>query len=872
MYSDRIRRFALEHDINELLLRFDADFDIPLEHGLAIGILRMRDAFAGVGHGPAVRVGAYWCDIVRSDVEYDLLDGLRLVEASRAEAERLWDSWRRGEVPSGDIFTRYVTARWFDGTGKIRYRLGSYARARMSFETAVEVAADSGLWWCLPDLRSNFLRARFEELRQTTGTELLERHLDDLVNELVKARDRTLEIGRAHRIEPVLAATAAEPRTREFLRGYSSLLHNIAVALKEKGRRDDSWAASVEALEISRGLKDGYRAGQSLNHQAQIDAGHASALYEELLEGEWQRGKRIARQNLARLHGGLEGATEIRELLGELNDDQAGGRGAGVDIDIHAYTVRLYDEIISGAAGDIDSERYRALREDVANQRLEMARSVRRAVAMPAYKRAYASAIRPSYLERVAGLLATGDLPDGTLEEAFGLTEESSARELLDMLSSSTLPRLGPPRSAAAPAAPVPAPPEPEEPASKGIHRRGTLRRTGTQDLDAEFRELTSRETEFEEQFLRRPLETAPYDPEIAHRVRMYAVNNPGTCVVRYFSYGRRQATTLGAFVFRGNSLDCVTGIPYEELRELADGLSTERAPDKSESERIWDLLVEPVWEHVTAAGDPRHLVVIPADDVFAVPIHVASPRGEHGMPLAARVPLSHSVSATAFVGRGRHLLKRQPVSPTDELAAIVVADGLVTGEELLDTGWPEERIVVAGDVPAGLRGRVRRHDADWAGLEAVSAVKPEFFVYAGHGRYNPIFGQLGPSLELRDSFLTQYDVALRLRLPRNKLTILGACLAGQAAQTGGGDVVGFLRSLVAAGAGAIGLPLWSVANVAMVHTVRALLRGSRAALSATDEGFDVVEALHAHYREICQNRNLDFETRVEYMPISLYL
>ncbi len=868
MYSDQIRRFAMAHDINELLLRFDADFDIPLEHGLAIGILRMRDAFAGVGHGPAVRVGAYWCDIVRADVEYDLLDGLRLVEASRPDAERLRDSWLRGEIPAEDTFTRYVTARWFDGTGKIRYRLGSYARARMSFETAVEVAAESGLWWCLPDLRSNFLRAGFEELRQTTGTEILERHLDDLVNELVRARDETLEVGRAHRIGPAVAATTEKARTREFLRGYSSLLHNIAVALKEQGHRDDSWSASVEALEISRGLKDGYRAGQSLNHQAQIDADRASALYVELLEGEWQRGKRIARQNLARLRGGLRGATEIRALLDELNDDPAGGRGAGVDIDIHAYTVRLYDDIVSGAAGDIEPDRYRGLLDDVSNQRLEMARSVRRAVAMPAYKRAYASAIRPSYLERVAGLVDAGDLPDNTVEEAFGLTEESSARELLDMLSSSTLPQLGPPASGPAPARRA----RDETAVPEETRRRGTLRRTGTQDQDAEYRELTSREAEFEEQFLRQPLETAPYDPEIAHRVRMYAVNNPGTCVVRYFSYGRRKATSLGAFVFRGNNLNCVTGIPYEDVRDLAHGLSTERAPSKSESERIWKLLVEPVWEHVTEGGDPRHLVVIPADDVFAVPIHIASPRGEHGLPLAGRVPLSHSVSATAFVGRGRHLLKRQPVSPADELAAIVVADDLVTGEELLDTRWPEDRIVIAGDVPAGLRGRVRRHDADWAGLAAVSAVKPEFFVYAGHGRYNPTFGQLGPSLELRGSFLTQYDVALRLRLPRNKLTILGACLAGQAAQTGGGDVVGFLRSLIAAGAGAIGLPLWSVTDVAMVRTVRALLRSSRDALTATDAGFDVVAELHKHYREICQDRNLDFATKVECMPISLYL
>jgi hypothetical protein len=229
-------------------------------------------------------------------------------------------------------------------------------------------------------------------------------------------------------------------------------------------------------------------------------------------------------------------------------------------------------------------------------------------------------------------------------------------------------------------------------------------------------------------------------------------------------------------------------------------------------------------------------------------------------------------VSATAFVARGRHLLKRQPVAPDDDLAAVVVADpNGVSGDEICGTGWAPEHMIVVGDRPAGLDGVTEYHEADLDGITAISARKPEFFVYAGHGDFLPTYRELGPFLELKDNFLTQYDVALRLRLPRNRLTVLGACLAGQGAQTAGGDVVGFLRSLIAAGSGAVAVPLWSVLDAAMVDTVRTLLAASRAALARPDPVFDVVETLHRHYREVAST-GAPFQLVAEQMPLSLYL
>jgi len=875
-------QFARRYDVEDLVQRYDADFDIPLRQKYAIAILRMNDAFeADPTDAPALarRVGAFWCDIVRCDIDYDLVEALRLIDASRSDAERLHATLSN----ASDTFPRYAAARWFDGTGKIRYRLGSYARARMSFGTAVEIAAEGGLWWCLPDLRSNLLRAEFEERKQTVAAdpksraEDLREPSDKLLAGLKAERDRVRQDAADHAILEHQVSPASRTEVREFLRGLSNVLHNLAIALKEQGFHDESLSASKESLRISERLADQYRIGQSQNHQAQLDRDHAPSLYGKLREGAWRRGRLIARQQLAALHGGAEGAQEIQTLLDELTQDDEIGSDAGTDIDLHAYTVRTYSDILDAAGDRIDEARARNFADDLKRQRANMAQSVRRAIAMPAYKRAYAIAIRPSYLEQVAGLIAPGrdgvlpgDVPASDIEEALGLTEESSARELLDMLSTAALPHLAVPESTAVLLpAPVIDGAECPEPATRGGARRAGIQRADQAGNDDLLTELARRETEFEEQFLRRPLEAAPHDPEIAHRVRMYTVNNPGTCVVRYFTYGPRRATGLGAFVFQGNQMTCVAGIPYEEVSEFAQSLPTTHAPSKQDSERIWELLIAPIWAAITAGGDPTHLVVIPADDIFTIPIHVASPPSS-AVPLAVRLPLSQSVSATAFVGRGRHLLKKQPVDPGDDLAAIVVARRGVSGHELLQADWPAGRMVVVGDRPDGLQD-VRHHPADMSGITAISDTKPEFFVYAGHGNYHPSFPQLGPYLELSGNYLTQYDVALRLRLPRNKLTVLGACLAGQGAQTAGGDVIGFLRSLIATGAGAIGVPLWSVLDTAMADTAGALLSASRAALAEQNSIFDVVHTLHAHYRDYAAI-GLSFEDLAECMPLSLYL
>ena len=80
------------------------------------------------------------------------------------------------------------------------------------------------------------------------------------------------------------------------------------------------------------------------------------------------------------------------------------------------------------------------------------------------------------------------------------------------------------------------------------------------------------------------------------------------------------------------------------------------------------------------------------------------------------------------------------------------------------------------------------------------------------------------------------------------------------------------LRSgLVAAGAGVIGMPLWSVLDIAMVDTVRELLAASRTALHRGSGVFDPVVALHRRYRRLAAE-STDPDVLIEQLPISLYL
>jgi len=149
----------------EIIQRFDADFDTRGLAVKAVGLLRLVDALtlAQTRADLAVRVGAYWCELIDADVRFDLAHALVLIDESEADA---------AELAAGELigpFPPYCLARWYDGSARVLYCIGSHARARMNFTLAIATARNHDLWWCLADLTSNLLRGRAEEARQACG-------------------------------------------------------------------------------------------------------------------------------------------------------------------------------------------------------------------------------------------------------------------------------------------------------------------------------------------------------------------------------------------------------------------------------------------------------------------------------------------------------------------------------------------------------------------------------------------------------------------------------------------------------------------------------------------------------------------------------
>jgi hypothetical protein len=908
MRPDDIDEFVASIDAWDVIRRFDVDYDIPLRQQRATGLLRIAGAFDATipsAGAQIIQLGAYWCEIVHADIDYRLDDGLRLTVESQSLAADL------ARAPSESPDGSYVLARWHDAVAKIRYRIAAFSRAVTSFGQALRVAEAAGLWWVEPDVRSDLLRAQFEALRQGLPVDAprYQQSLTALVTGLDEALQTAETVAAEHAIELQQLDTAGSVEAREFLRGYSNLLHNYAVAVNEQSwldraaRIELSRQVSQRALDISQVLGDGYREAQARNHQALLanqdgDLDSARFLFGQVAEGKWRRGALIARQQLANLEPDAGTRTDqLRQLLrGDLA--VSSGSATGADLDVRAYTIKFF-AASARKAGLSQPDGFTALEQEIENYELETARSVRQVIALPSYKRGYAGLVRPIYTAAASRALLRPWTDRKSLAEnhgdALSFVEESSARELLDMLSAGNLITLPPPSVRPDPAAkPTPTAVSDQslssDPATNGRRgqaprgqaprdqaRRGQARREENPQSAAELaRVMQERASEFEAALQHQPVEVAAHDSEIAHKVRMFAANNPDTALIRYFLTGSGIEERISAFVIRGRYLRVVEGPLRADVTQLVRSVSTDAAPSLQQAVRMWELLLAEIWPDLIRDSLPKHLVVIPTDEVFALPLQVACPSIDDLRPLGIQLPTSFSVSATAFVTRSRHMLRRLAVDADDDLAALVGAqadDPYVTGDEITKSGWNVDRIALVGAALPGLPTGIRTLTPDWNGILQLAEIRPEFLVYIGHGGYLDDQAELGPYLQAPGGdVLTQFDVAGRLRLPRNKLTVLGACVAGQGMAAGGGEVAGFVRSLMAAGAGAIALPLWSVLDDAVVAAVGGLLQKSREQARQPGGGiFDVVESLHAINVKAAK-RHRSAGALFEAMPLALYL
>lgn len=916
----------------EIVTTFDTLTDVSFRHDECLERLAGLGAFSPPDTEEdaalAEFVGAYWCRLVSADVLYHPAEGLEAIEASAEMAERLLRKvlcrpFSRGQTDTNDdypTFQAYAASRWFDGAGKIKYRLASYSESRLKFQQSVKIAEHAHLWWCLPDLRSNLLRAEIEELK-VAG---MQERILEFVAKYRALKAQIIEMGKRKGLFDVNGRLRGADleclphRHREFLRGVSSISHNLSLALFETPAVPDKSQRSLKESKFSeticKRMKDDYRRAQAILHQARLAESSKSSeswraakhLYETVNKARWVRGQRIARQNLSKLRGlstekGGDGdpagaIDDFTTLFDEIDREQtSSGNNPGLDLHFHAYTIDAFETVIGDefAKRSLSKDFLETCRKRLDDERKKVIRSFRRVVVIGTYKNSFSKLIRPIFMKWVADLLEGEPIQNGPnqtagggriipdspgVREAVSLVEESAARELLDLVKAgSDLQRrewgeLAPIFFKTVRAA-----------QKRGIsaqNRRGRSAacRVGIRGADGTTLEkmvqiLSGRRNEYERILLNSPVESTEHEEDIARKILEFTRDNRGTCILRYFVYGeykKEEPPKLGVFVFLNGTLKTVTGLSIDRVQEVSRSIlpGESKVPHVKDCKTLWRALFEPVWSLVAESGLPKHLVVIPTDDLFTVPVHTALYPAK-SLPVAAVVPLSLAVSATAYVARGRYRFQRLQLEENDILCALILAEEGVSGEEIAEVNWPAEHFYLAGDCPKCVVKPNSVGDGDWEGLSALLAKKPAFLIYAGHGRYDSSFGDLGPALALRKNYLTQFDVAMRVSLPQNKLTILGACLAGHGVDVGGGEVAGFVRSFIAAGAGALGVTLCEVPDQEVVFTVRHLLRK---ALAFRNRSFDVVTSLFEFYQDRCEHYGMTAQECIEACPVVLYL
>lgn len=881
-------------------------------------------------------VGGCWCEMIKWDVLYEVRRGALVREESRILAELL-DKWtsqqpiaNQATATPAVLFGTNVLARWMDGAGKLYYRNREYTDARIMFERALRWAKQGGHWFLLPDLSSNFVRAEFEEQR-TAGKkpDLVEKYSELLRQTIDQAGTHKLEIPRQvgdtapYRCAPDDGALREK---REFLRGLCSILHNMSLAEELQGNTESSFEHSHESEVIAQVSGDEYRLAQAINHQAllmakkareqaPVDSRRASLDEARQLFGRvkdelhWRRGRLIAWQQSAALLADTSddlrdvflGVDELERLLKEIKSNRRFGSGEqSADLEVYDYTVRAMRRIADNRkAGQSDEGRlaYENLLKRVENEELTVARAVRHVVKISQYKQNFNRERSHVFERQIAKHVASGEFL-----RALALLEEASGRELLDVLALEAIPGVESEQASFDWKSPddvfdLPETKVPEGSAGSGwwgaevsrtpeSQRRFGMRRLVEGDANIRTEYLKKAMQEYEYEALKNPIPVTPYDPDVAQKVVELSKRTPGFAMVRYASLPNRdsQSRTLGAFVVRDGELTyhkldwfCAENT----LRQLikADPNHPEFArivPEKEQARSLWDALLAPLWPTVapTPSDIPKHLVLVPHVDLFQAPLHLAM-ENDDALPLAARVPLAFSVSATMHLASRRYARRWLRPTTDDDLCAIVsISDPAVTGEEICETGWDSEHLHVFGNEPVRLYGHHYLGPAQWQRIEAaLPVIMPKFLVVSCHGSYDSRDdrGELGPTLHLGPEipYASQFDIARRLKLPGNMFTALAACVSGQGTGLAGGDVAGFVRSFIAAGVGALGVTLFSVRDYEIVATVRHLLRATRWA--AGRGALDVVASMQRYYAERC-SRSKDANQRLDACPLVIYL
>lgn len=259
----------------------------------------------------------------------------------------------------------------------------------------------------------------------------------------------------------------------------------------------------------------------------------------------------------------------------------------------------------------------------------------------------------------------------------------------------------------------------------------------------------------------------------------------------------RRERHHLGALTTAMTTVDALRG----GLRRMASGgpAAQRAATATARSAAAVDAVLCAPWR--TRLAD-RDVVVVPDGPLHAVPWRALPSIGDRPLVVAPSVTAWRSAHRA---GSGA----RRPAT-----AAFVAGPGL--------PGARAEIAAAAGAWEVATGSAPRRLDASEATVAGVRNALEEvdYLHLACHGRLradNPVFS----SLALADGPLTGFDIDQLHRAP--PVVVLGACDVGRGIDLGGGEIVGLVARLLAAGARSVVAAVVTVPDGAVVDVLARL-------------------------------------------------
>lgn len=875
-------------------------------------------------------VGAAWCHMIMADVEHNLAAGMQAIEHSLPAAEALLqridaadsESANQGggvsESNAIDPFWRYVSARWRDGAAKLYYRCGDHTQGRFYLEQARRLAQHPALWSCRADIESDYIRNAYQE--SAAG---VERVAATRLDEYLRAVGCWVHVG-VERLEEVMAALAGGSGLegavqnltapgREHLRGLCNLFHNLSVACK-------SAAYSRTALRIAEALGDRYRIAQARHQQAlwiwQNKPHEAKRIWEEIQhQGRWGRGAWFARQWLAKpeIHGNqsaaayLQTASDLFGLVDAIQSRYAGAR-VGKDVELHRWTVEAAAGALKTACEKyaLDNQQQQTaadLKRRLRSERLEAARAELQVVKVSMYKHSFIDYYGPIFQQLIGEDLES--VPPNP-SRALALAEEWSSRELFDLLanqkqaeaksshdgsdSASSTGIISPANTLDIGSTPDGPPPAADD---------DQLRLAGAEPSAHSdpwlFQQVVASQRRFEEDALARPMPTAAANEQIADQLMEYARAHRRLALIRFVHYRRTAADKqplLGAFVLHDGKLQFTPSLQAEkslalmkEIHELPWGRSPiERRRFRSRRFELFDrlakTLAQDLLEKPLAALPPDVLrqatiVLIPSQELFGLPLHLATVAWDDGQrPLAAARPVAYCTSGQTLLLRHPRGLPLAYSPPGDVLCSLLAPDKsghLELGREILEANWAREAHFLSGPAAALEKtSATPAGDGDPASLAELVARDPTLLYIAAHGAVFENVRDATPYLDFpcHRAILTPYDLSRLPAMRRNQLTILASCLSGAAASKCGSEISGFVRGLMAAGAGALMLTGWRVWDEFTTYVAGRML----ATFRDSDGRFSLIDALHQIYAGLGKSGRRPPGEWSEYCMFSLYI